>query len=55
VEGIDFHESSSLVVKFVSIHVVLALVVVLDLELVKLYVKTILHGVLDKEMYMEQP
>ena len=33
----------------------LALVVFLDLELVQLDVKTVLHGVLDKEMYMEQP
>jgi hypothetical protein len=35
---------------------VLALVLLLDIELVQLYVKTILHGVFwDKEMYMEQP
>jgi hypothetical protein len=54
-EGIDFHEIFSPVVKLVSIHVVLALVVLLDLELVQLDVKTILHGVLDKEMYLEQP
>jgi hypothetical protein len=55
-EGIDFHEIFSPVVKLVSIHVVLALVVLLDLELEKLDVKTtFLHGDLDEEIYMEQP
>ena len=32
-EGIDFHEIFSLVVKLVSIHVMLALVALLDFEL----------------------
>ena len=46
----------SLVVKFVSIRIVLALVSLLDLELEKLDVKpTFLHGYLDEEIYMEQP
>jgi len=54
-EGIDFYESFSLVFKLVSIHVVLALVVSLDIELVQLDVKIVLHGILDKEIYMEQP
>jgi len=53
-EGIDFHEFFSPVVKHVSINVVLALVVLLYIELLQLDVKTILHGILDKEMYMEQ-
>ena len=54
-EGVDFHEIFSLVVKLVSIHVVLALVSLLDLELKQLDVKkTFLHGDLDEEIYMEQ-
>eukprot|EP00253_Pinus_taeda_P019928 PITA_19928 len=54
--GIDFHEIFSPVVKIVSIRIVLALVVLLDLELQQLDVKTaFLHGDLDKEIYMEQP
>jgi hypothetical protein len=55
-EGIDFHEIFSPVVKLVSIRIVLALVALLDLELEKLDVKTtFLHGDLDEEIYMEQP
>ena len=47
-EGIDYHENFSLVVKLVSICIVLALVALLDLELEKLDVKTnFLHGDLD--------
>ena len=55
-EGIDYHEIFSPVVKLVSIRIVLALVALLDLELEKLDVKTtFLHGDLDEEIYMEQP
>ena len=44
------------VVKLVSIHIVLALVALLDLELEKLDVKIdFLHGDLDEDIYMEQP
>ena len=54
-EGIDYHEIFSPVVKLVSICVVLALVALLDLELEKLDVKTtFLHGYLDQDIYMEQ-
>eukprot|EP00253_Pinus_taeda_P008927 PITA_08927 len=54
--GIDFHEIFSPVVKIVSIRIVLALVVLFDLELQQLDVKTaFLHGDLDEEIYMEQP
>ena len=54
--GIDFHEIFSPVVKIVSIRIVLALVVLLDLELQQLDVKiAFLHGDLDEEIYMEQP
>ena len=56
VEGIDFHEIFSPVVKLVSIHTVLALTSLLDLELEQLDVKTtFLHGDLDEEIYMDQP
>ena len=55
-EGIDYHEIFSPVVKLVYICIVLALVALLDLELEKLDVKTtFLHGDLDEEIYMEQP
>ena len=44
------------VVELLSIQVVLVLVALFNLELEKLDVKTtILHGYLDKEIYMEQP
>jgi len=53
-KGIDFHEIFSSIVKFVSIHVVLTLVSLLDLELEHLDVKFFfLHGDLDEELYME--
>ena len=56
VEGIDIHEIFSLVVKLVSIHTMLALTTLLNLELEKLDVKTsFLHGDLDEELHMEQP
>ena len=55
-EGVDYHEIFSSVVKLVSIRIVLALVAVLDLELEQLDVKTtFLHGDLDEEIFMEQP
>jgi hypothetical protein len=55
-ECIDFYGIFSPVVKSLSIRSVLALVVLLDLELEQLDVKTsFLHGELDEEIYMEQP
>ena len=55
-ESIDYHEIFPSVVKLVSIHIVLAIVALLDLELEQLDVKTtFLHGDLDDEIYMEQP
>ena len=55
-EGIDYHDIFSLVFKLVSSCIVLALVVLLDLELEQLDVKTaFLHGDLDDEIFMEQP
>ena len=49
-EGIDYHEIFSPVVKVVSICIVLTLVGLLDLEL-----KQLSHGDLEEEFYMEQP
>ena len=55
VEGIDFHEIFSLVVKLVSIHTLLALTTLLNLELEQLDVKkAFLHGDLNEELYIEQ-
>ena len=55
VEGIDFHEIFSRVVKIVFIHNVLALTALLDLELEQLDVKTtFIHGDLYEEIYMDQ-
>ena len=52
VEGIDFHDIFSPVVKLVSIRNVLALTALLDLELEQLDVTTtFLHGDLDEEIY----
>ena len=56
VEGIDFHEIFSPVVKLVSIRTLLALTALLNLELEQLDVKTtFLQGDLNEEIYMEQP
>ena len=55
-EGIDFEETFSPVVKFVSIRVILAFVAHYDLELHQMDVKTaFLNGDLDEEIYMVQP
>ena len=55
-EGIEFHDIFSPVVKIVSIQIVLALVMSLDLELEQIDVNTILlHRDLDEDIYMEQP
>jgi hypothetical protein len=52
-EGIDFHEIFSPVVKLVSVHVMLELVSLLDLEFEKIDVKkTFLHGDFDEDIYM---
>ena len=55
VEGIDYNNIFSLVVKHTSIHVLLALVVAKDLELVQLDVKTdFLYGELEEQIYRKQ-
>ena len=56
IEGIDYEETFSPVVRFASIRLLLALVAHLDLELFQMDVKTaILNGNLEEEIYMNQP
>jgi len=56
IEGIEYKETFSLVVRFVSIHLLLALIAHLDLEFLQIDVKTVfLNGNLEEEIYMNQP
>jgi len=56
VEGIDYKETFSPVMRFASIRLLLALVSHLDLELFEMDVKTaFLNGNLEEEIYMDQP
>ena len=56
VEGIDFGDIFSLVVKLTSIRFLLSFSAAFDLEVEKMDVKTtFLHGDLDEEIYMKQP
>ena len=53
---IDYEETFSPVVRFVFIHLILAIIAHLDLELFQMDVKTaFLNGELDDEIYMDQP
>ena len=55
-KGIDFDEIFSPVVKMNSIRTILSLVVVEDLHIEQLDVKTtFLHGDLEEDIYMQQP
>ena len=56
VEGVDYEETFSPVVRLASIHLLLALVAHLDLELFQKDVKiAFLNGSLEEEIYMVQP
>ena len=56
IQGIDFDDVFSPVVKYSSIRVLLALVALHDFELEQLDVKTaFLHGELDEQIFMQQP
>ncbi|KAL1192838.1 Retrovirus-related Pol polyprotein from transposon TNT 1-94 [Cardamine amara subsp. amara] len=55
-EGIDYQDVFAPVVKHVSIRFLLSITANMDLELEQLDVKTVfLHGLLEEEIYMEQP
>ncbi|XP_070026462.1 uncharacterized protein LOC142182230 [Nicotiana tabacum] len=55
-EGIDYHETFSLVSKKDSLRIIMALVAHFDLELHQMDVKiTFLNGDLEEEVYMHQP
>jgi hypothetical protein len=54
--GVDYKETFAFVVKFMSIHCILALAAIEDMEIYQMDVKTaFLNGYLEEEIYMEQP
>ena len=55
-EGIDYEETFSPMVRFASIHFILAIMSRMDLEIYQMDIKTaFLNGELDEEIYMDQP
>jgi hypothetical protein len=56
VEGLDYDETFAPVVKFTSIHTLLAIAAHLDLEIHQVDIKTaFLNGKLDEEIYLQPP
>jgi len=56
IEGTNYKETFSPMVKFASIHLLEALIACFDLELFQMDVKTIfLNGKLEEEIYIDQP
>jgi len=56
IKGIDYEDIFSLVVRFASIRMLLALVAYLNLEMFQMDVKTaFLNGNLEEEIYLDQP
>jgi hypothetical protein len=54
--GVDYNETFALVTKCVSIHCILALVAIEDMEIHQMDVKTaFFNGDLEEEIYMERP
>jgi hypothetical protein len=54
--GVDYKETFASVVKFMSIHCILALAAIENMEIYQMDVKTaFLNGNLEEEIYMEQP
>jgi hypothetical protein len=54
--GVDYNETFALVAKFVSIHYILALMAIENMEIHQMDVKTtFFNGDLEEEIYMEQP
>jgi len=56
IEGVDYEETFSPVVRIAFIHLLITLVACLDLELIQMDVKiAFLNGSLEEEIYMDQP
>jgi len=56
IEGVDYEDTFSPVVRFASIRILIAMVAHLHLELFQMDVKTaFLNGSLEEEIYMDQP
>jgi len=56
IEGVDYEETFSPVMRFSSIRLLLAMVAHLDFEFFQMDVKTaFLNGSLEQEIYMDQP